>query len=169
MSIDHLHRRIDTMMQQLRAYKIKAEPRKIALKWHLFTLIEQDQLAALLAPIDYSMDNAHQLTDEQLDQLRTWLQLHEALDQDDTAAAERYRQRLAVSLEQVLAAFLAIPEQDVPDFKDAPHIEIEGVHYTLYRTMYRATRDRIERELARGKLLTSSIDDVRMWVEAYAS
>jgi hypothetical protein len=178
MSLDNIDKRINRVLRAIeqRQRQDQGEP----LPLYLLASSEQEQFTAFLEQLQnkyacecISKSVLRLVTDEELDQLGNWIRLLDALEQEDLDTASRYRQCLNTSSEQneqLVAAFLAIEETDIPDWRSierAPVVTRDGVTRTLYRTHFRHYRQEVERALEQGRLTGSLIDEMRLWVETF--
>lgn len=170
----NLHRRIDKMLAAIEPLLPVAQSSEPLFKLHLFAPQEQSRLQSFLLLHNITRNrfqaSMSELGNAEMDELGNWLRLEQALDSEDTIAAERYRRYLATSQEQLLAMFLALDENSIPrqEGEHIPTYEDKHVTYTLHRTNFRHTRQTIERHLKSGSLQPGDIDDMWMWVETYS-
>jgi|SRR5579885_59415 cell division protein ZapA (FtsZ GTPase activity inhibitor) len=105
MNSDRLARRIDQALKAIEQQRQQLAAQRLALPLHLLTTGEQEQLVAFLDQLrkkyaceHISKDTLRLVTDEELDRLGNWIDLLDALEQEDLDAASRYRRALAAQV-----------------------------------------------------------------------
>ncbi len=176
MNLDEMNRRIDRLLASVEQQSQRSNrPFSRGIRIYLFTEQEQATLQALLEHIEPRISNDQgldlsKLTDGELDELEYWLLLEQALALEDIVAAARYRNYLTRSRDELLAAFLAIDEQQIPaTFDQTPtYTDRHNIIYHLDRASFRYLKQSVERSQAQGESQKrSTIKGVRMWLETF--
>lgn len=176
-NIHSLHQRINKMLAHIEQQLPEDQAALLsAFSLHLFTDQEVERLYSLLELVESKCEllasgrpDYRALSDEELDQLHLWLELDQALKQEDIGSAAYCRRRLSIGREQLIQAFLALDESSIPEFDQAPRVTQGHVIYTLYRTNFRSYRAEVERALSRTQPTFIDLDVIHMWVDAFST
>ncbi|SRR5579885_830620 len=105
MSSDRLARRIDQALKAIDQQRQALAAQRLALPLYLLTTGEQEQLVAFLDQLckkyacePITKEVLRLVTDEELDRLGNWIDLLNALEQEDVDAASSYRRALAAQV-----------------------------------------------------------------------
>jgi|SRR5579859_84274 len=160
-SIDALRRKLDRMIERVDARPAPGSYDVYqGIDFTLFTEPERQELQGLLAAIaprivvqSSGFPDLSQIPEQELDPLRLWMYLYDALARREEKDIARYRYLLTHSLESLIAAFKAI---DIDQYSEN---ELPG--YPLSRVGY---RDLLWNAVERGRA-QHRCDDLYLWIE----
>src|SRR6266700_1030677 len=136
MKQEDLRRRIERLLAAAQLQRGPEPTTWLSFHVHLFTEQEQGELQFFLdqvepkIPIENGRPNLQALTNSELDTLKLWLLLEQALTQENLDAAAKYRRYRSRGLELLIQRFFTLNEEGIPAFDQAPKVDGK----TYYRT-----------------------------------